>query len=75
MAPRPSSPTILYRLGLPVAADFAGNARQDLYAAEFRARHPLRSIATWGQRSAGGPSASPADAKLLAELRGLGYIN
>lgn len=69
------APTILYRLGLPVAADFAGAARRDLYTAEFRARHPLRSIESWGERSADGPSSSPADAKLLAELRGLGYIN
>jgi predicted AlkP superfamily phosphohydrolase/phosphomutase len=68
-------PTILYGLGLPVAADFAGTARRDLFAYEFRQSNALRSIATWGTRAAAGPSTSTADGKLMGELRALGYVN
>ena len=69
------APTLLYGLGLPVAEDFAGRARQELYTPEFRARHPLRRIRTWGARAAGEAEATAADQELLEELRALGYLN
>jgi predicted AlkP superfamily phosphohydrolase/phosphomutase len=69
------APTILYGLGLPVAEDFAGRPRMDLFAAGFRRTHPLRTIRTWGKRDEGGTArSSAADAELLNELRALGYI-
>lgn len=69
------APTILYGLGLPVAEDFAGRPRTELFDAEFRRTHPLRSVRTWGKRQEGGAArSSKADAELLNELRALGYI-
>jgi predicted AlkP superfamily phosphohydrolase/phosphomutase len=69
------APTILYGLGLPVAEDFAGRPRTELFDAEFRRTHPPRTIRTWGRRDEGGASRpSSADPELLDELRALGYI-
>ena len=36
------APTILYGLGLPVAEDFAGQPRMDLFDEELRRSQPLR---------------------------------
>jgi predicted AlkP superfamily phosphohydrolase/phosphomutase len=69
------APTVLYGLGLPVARDFAGRPRVELFRAAFRERHPLQEIPTWGKRRASGPTASAADEKLVEELRALGYLN
>jgi predicted AlkP superfamily phosphohydrolase/phosphomutase len=69
------APTLLYGLGLPVAEDFAGRAWTELYTAEFRDRHPLRTIRSWGVRRNLPARTSAADEKLLRELRALGYIN
>jgi hypothetical protein len=69
------APTILYGLGLPVAEDFAGQPRMQLFNADFRRTHPLRTIQSWGTRQKGSVArTSPADAALLNELRSLGYI-
>jgi predicted AlkP superfamily phosphohydrolase/phosphomutase len=68
------APTILYGLGLPVAEDFAGRPRTQLFTADFRRDHPLRTIRSWGKRLGGAARSSPADRKLLDELRSLGYI-
>jgi predicted AlkP superfamily phosphohydrolase/phosphomutase len=69
------APTILYGLGLPVAEDFAGRPRTELFSAGFRRDHPLRTIRSWGTlRRDGTGRSSPADRKLLDELRSLGYI-
>lgn len=70
------APTILYGLGLPVAEDFAGKPRIDLFDEEFRRAHPLRTVRSWGVRNEGGHArSSEADEDLLNELRALGYIN
>lgn len=69
------APTLLYGLGLPVAADFAGSAALELFTAEWRRRRPLRRIATWGRPGPGVATASPADQQLLEELGALGYLN
>lgn len=69
------APTLLYALGLPVAEDFAGHVQTALFTQEFQRRAPLRTLRTWGVRK--GESAvrsSPADEKLLKELRSLGYL-
>jgi hypothetical protein len=68
------APTLLYALGLPVAGDFPGRARTDLFTPRFRENHPLRTIATWGTMESWKAEASPEDARLLEELRALGYI-
>jgi predicted AlkP superfamily phosphohydrolase/phosphomutase len=69
------APTILYGLGLPVAEDFAGQPRTELFNADFRRAHPLRTIQSWGTRPKGGAARpSRADGDLLNELRALGYI-
>jgi predicted AlkP superfamily phosphohydrolase/phosphomutase len=69
------APTLLYGLGLPVAEDFAGRPRMELFDAEFRRAHPLRTIRSWGVLKEGGAArTSPADEDLLNELRSLGYI-
>jgi predicted AlkP superfamily phosphohydrolase/phosphomutase len=68
------TPTVLYGLGLPVAENFVGRAWTELYRAEYRDHHPLRTIRAWGgmRRSAARPSR--ADDKLIQELRSLGYV-
>jgi predicted AlkP superfamily phosphohydrolase/phosphomutase len=68
------TPTLLYGLGLPVAESFAGKPRTDLFTAEFREEHPVRTIRTWGKRRSAGARTSKEDEKLLEELRALGYI-
>jgi predicted AlkP superfamily phosphohydrolase/phosphomutase len=68
------APTLLYGLGLPVAEDFAGRVWTELFSAEYRRSHPLRTIRSWGVRRAAGARSSQADGKLLDELRALGYL-
>jgi predicted AlkP superfamily phosphohydrolase/phosphomutase len=72
---RDIAPTILFALGLPVGADFVGQARTGLFREEFRRANPLRTIKTWGtRREAEGARTSKEDEHLLNELRSLGYI-
>jgi len=68
------TPTLLFGLGLPVAEDFDGEAYPQLFREDFRKRHPLRKIKSWGVRKAENGQASKADDQLLDELRSLGYI-
>lgn len=68
------TPTVLYGLGLPVAENFVGRPWIDLYREEFRRRHPLRTIRAWPGARQAGVRASGADAKLIQELRSLGYL-
>ena len=67
-------PTLLYAIGLPVANDFAGRARTELFTGAFRQAHPLQTIPTWGAPTEGEGRASDVDEELLDELRALGYI-
>jgi predicted AlkP superfamily phosphohydrolase/phosphomutase len=69
------APTILYALGLPVAEDFAGRARSELFNRAFRARHPLRKVPSWGTMASWRVESSAVDAKLVEELRALGYVS
>jgi predicted AlkP superfamily phosphohydrolase/phosphomutase len=69
------TPTLLYALGLPVADDFAGQPRKDLFAADFQRRMPVRTLKSWGKRKGVvGARPSEVDGKLLDELRSLGYL-
>jgi predicted AlkP superfamily phosphohydrolase/phosphomutase len=67
-------PTVLYAIGLPVADDFAGRARTELFTTAFRNAHALQSIPTWGAPTEGQNRASDIDEELLEQLRALGYI-
>ncbi|GMU67391.1 MAG: hypothetical protein AMXMBFR36_36650 [Acidobacteriota bacterium] len=69
------APTLLYALGLPVAEDFPGRARTELFTPGFRDAHPGRTIASWGERTAVEAPRTAADRELLEELAGLGYLN
>lgn len=69
------TPTVLYGLGLPVAANFVGRAWTELYTADLRARQPLRTIPSWGTAHQGASRSSAADDKLMRELRSLGYMH
>jgi predicted AlkP superfamily phosphohydrolase/phosphomutase len=68
------TPTVLYGLGLPVAENFAGRAWTEVYTAAFRRGHPLRTIKAWGPSRASTVRSSTADAKLINELRSVGYL-
>ena len=69
------TPTILYSLGLPVAEDFDGRVRTEIFTDDFRDRVPLQTIPTWGARDQREAPDSQADEELLEELRALGYLN
>jgi len=69
------TPTLLYALGLPVAEDFDGQARTDIFRPQFRDRFPLRTIPTWGEMEARDSPESQSDEELLEELRALGYLD
>lgn len=68
------APTLLYALGLPVADDFRGRPRLELFDDDFRRGREVRRIPTWGERESGGATRSAADRELLEELAGLGYL-
>jgi predicted AlkP superfamily phosphohydrolase/phosphomutase len=67
-------PTVLYAIGLPVADDFAGRARTEIFTEAFRNAHPLQTIPTWGKPTEGENRASAVDEELVDQLRALGYI-
>jgi predicted AlkP superfamily phosphohydrolase/phosphomutase len=68
------APTILDGVGLPVAENFVGRAWTELFTEDFRQRHPLRTIRSWGGAKKGAARSSGADEKLIRELRSLGYL-
>jgi hypothetical protein len=68
------APTVLYALGLPVADDFAGELRPELFAPGFLERNSVRRIASWGVRETGAAATSAQDQELLDELAALGYL-
>ena len=68
------APTVLCAIGLPVATDFAGRARTEIFTEGFRRTHPLQTIPTWGTPTQGGNRASAVDEELVDQLRALGYI-
>jgi predicted AlkP superfamily phosphohydrolase/phosphomutase len=72
---RDMAPTFLYGLDAPVARDFPGRPWRELFTADFRTRHPIREIDTWGTREHATAAPSAADEKLLEELRALGYLD
>lgn len=69
------APTLAWVLGLPVADDLPGRVLADAFTLDFRERRGRIRTPTWGTREGhGDASASPADANMMEQLRGLGYI-
>ncbi len=69
------TPTLLYAMTLPIAQDFDGRPWTELFQGDFRRRHPVRTIPSWGSRESGEALESEADEELLEELRALGYLD
>ncbi len=69
------TPTLLFALGLPVAEDFDGTARTEIFRPQFRDRFPLRTVPSWGKLEARESPDSQSEAELLEELRALGYLD
>jgi hypothetical protein len=71
---RDVAPTILHLVGLPRSDELDGRVLEQAWAAEFRSRHPVRAVASYGRRPPAGPAESGFDRDVLEELRSLGYI-
>jgi hypothetical protein len=71
---RDLAPTVLHLLGIPVSRELPGQVLEAALAPEFRARHPVRTVASYGRRPPARPAESGFDAAVLEELRSLGYI-
>lgn len=69
------APTLLYGLGLPVAENFAGSPRLELFTERYRRRHPVRTIAAWALPRDGDVVTSEADEEIVRELGALGYLD
>jgi hypothetical protein len=70
------APTVLYLLGIPVSRELPGRPQVELVDDAFRARVPVRHVATYGRRLVV-PRASgstPLDQDMLERLRSLGYV-
>lgn len=68
---------MLYVKGFPIADDFVEELDERVIASAFLARHPVRRLASYGNRRAPGstPKSDPAtEAEALEHLRTLGYI-
>lgn len=74
--PAGAAGTLLYLLGLPVADDLRSTPETGLVTREFRARHPVRHVPTYGAAATrpGARTGAPLDAEALERLRSLGYI-
>jgi hypothetical protein len=69
------APTLLYGLGLPVAENFAGSPRLELFTERYRRRHPVRTIAAWALPRDGDVATSEVDEEIVRELGALGYLD
>ena len=71
---RDVAPSVLHLVGLPVSRELPGRVLEAALTPEFRARHPVRAVASYGRRPPAGPAESGFDRAVLEELRSLGYI-
>lgn len=71
---RDIAPTILYLCGLPVSDELEGEALVGALAGEFRERHPLRHVSSYGRGARERATPSSFDPQLVEELKALGYI-
>lgn len=75
VAERDVAPTVLHLLGLPRSLEMDGRVLESAFSPAFRSAHPVRTVDSYGTRSAGRPTESRFDEAMLEELRSLGYIN
>jgi hypothetical protein len=70
------APTILHALGLPVSRELAGAPLLELCNDTFRARYPLREVATYGAPAVNMAHRGdkPLDQEMIDRLRSLGYV-
>lgn len=71
---RDLAPTVLHLLGLPVSAELDGRVLEEALAPAFLARHPVRSVASYGRARRERPAESSFDRDVMEELRSLGYV-
>ena len=69
------TPTVLYGMGMPVGKDMHGEAQVHLFTGDFRAKHPLQTIDSWGTREGNTVSTGQDDEAHMEQLRALGYID
>jgi hypothetical protein len=72
---RDVAPTVLYLSGLPKSDELPGTVLESAFDADFRAAHPVRTVASYGRRPLGRSTESAFDRDMLEELKALGYIN
>jgi Type I phosphodiesterase / nucleotide pyrophosphatase len=70
------APTVLFALGIPVASDLSGKPLTELFHSEFVAKHPVRTVETYGPPAPGAVERGgrPLDQETLDRLRSLGYV-
>ena len=72
---RDVAPTVLHLLGLPRSREMDGRVLEGALLPAFRAAHPVRTVDSYGTRTASRPAESRFDEAMLEELRSLGYIH
>jgi len=71
---RDVAPTVLHLVGLPRSGELDGRVLEAALRPAFRAAHPVREVARYGERPAPRRAESRFDRQMLEELRSLGYI-
>jgi hypothetical protein len=71
---RDIAPTVLHLVGLPVSRELTGHVLEAALSRDFRAQHPVRSVASYGPRPRTGIRESHFDSQMIEELRSLGYV-
>ncbi len=76
MAVEAVAPTVLRLLGVPVAADLAAAPADVLLTERFRQSHPVRTVATYGERQSrpARTAGQPLDREMIERMRSLGYV-
>ncbi len=69
-------PTLLFALNLPIAKDLTGRPLTEYFTNEFSKAHGIKPIPTYTNiyRSTAAPPPLGDDAKVIKDLKGLGYV-
>jgi Type I phosphodiesterase / nucleotide pyrophosphatase len=68
-------PLLVYLKGMPVAEDLCGRVPPRVFAADFAARHPVISVASYGTKAASTVlAAESTDTAVMDHMRALGYV-
>jgi hypothetical protein len=68
-------PLLVYLKGMPVAEDLCGRVPPRVFAADFAARHPAISVASYGTKAAPvSLAAESTETAVMEHMRALGYI-